>query len=131
MFLIEGGGKRILYTGDIRAEQWWVDALMRLPAMAAYAAGMKVLDKVYLDTTFAVSDGAYRAFPPKAVGIQDLIRQIAACSEETVFHLKAWTLGYEEVFAAIATAFDTKVSTLRTASHKADYLRDSRRPLQG
>lgn len=131
MFLIEGGGKRILYTGDIRAEKWWVDAFMRLPAMAAFAAGMKVLDKVYLDTTFAVSHEVYRAFPSKAAGIQNLIQQIAAYSEETVFHLKAWTLGYEEVFAAIATAFDTKVNTLRAAGHKADYSRDSRRPLQG
>ena len=109
MFLIEGGGTRILYTGDIRAEQWWVDALMRNPAMAAYAAGVEPVDKIYLDTTYATSDTAYRTFPSKAAGVKSLIRQIRDYPAETVFHIKSWTLGYEEVLMAIAAAFRTKV----------------------
>ena len=28
MFLIEGNGKAVLYTGDIRAEEWWVNSLL-------------------------------------------------------------------------------------------------------
>ena len=29
MFLIEGNGKAILYTGDIRAEEWWVNSIVQ------------------------------------------------------------------------------------------------------
>src|SRR5271155_5383371 len=29
MFLIEGDGKAILYTGDVRAEPWWVSSISR------------------------------------------------------------------------------------------------------
>ncbi|KAK6436667.1 hypothetical protein LTR95_007139 [Oleoguttula sp. CCFEE 5521] len=37
MFLIEGNGKAILYTGDIRSEIWWVNALTRHPILIPYA----------------------------------------------------------------------------------------------
>lgn len=109
MFLIEGDRKRILYTGDIRAEKWWVKALMRSPTMVPYTMGLVKLDKIYLDTTYAASDDSYRKFSSKAAGIQSLIKQIGEYDKDITFHIKSWTLGYEEVLSAIAAAFDTKV----------------------
>lgn len=50
MFLIEGDGKAILYTGDIRAEPWWVNALTRNPVMLPYACNGKALPQKQLDT---------------------------------------------------------------------------------
>jgi DNA cross-link repair 1C protein len=51
MFLIEGDGKSVLYTGDIRSERWWVDSLVRNPILLPYVCGLKILDCIYLDTT--------------------------------------------------------------------------------
>ena len=38
MFLIQGPRGAVLHTGDLRAEMWWCDALIRNPAMAPYIA---------------------------------------------------------------------------------------------
>ena len=79
MFLIEGNGKAILYTGDIRSEVWWVNSLVRNPILLPYAYPsdgdpIKRLDCIYLDTTFVVSgkDDAYRDFASKAQGLHEL-----------------------------------------------------------
>ena len=109
MFLIEDARKHILYTGDIRAEDWWIESVTRQPAMVAYGAGHKRLDNLYLDTTCARRVPSYRSFPSKAAGMRSLLRQIAKHDADAVFHLRSWTFGYEEVWAAIAAAFSTKV----------------------
>lgn len=73
MFLIEGSGKAILYTGDIRAEVWWVNCLVQNPILLPYALGPLRLNRIYLDTTFANKSELYREFPSKAAGIQELL----------------------------------------------------------
>lgn len=67
MFLIQMRGKNVLYTGDIRAEPWWVDNLCKMPLLAPFlgclsgpspsASGEACesfeytpLDNIYLDT---------------------------------------------------------------------------------
>ncbi|KAL4763393.1 putative DNA repair protein [Aspergillus foveolatus] len=97
MFLIEGDGKAILYTGDIRAESWWIDSLIRHPILIPYTLGIKRLDKVYLDTTFAHTSHIPRTFPTKAEGIAELLRKLEPYPENTNFYFRAWTFGYEEV----------------------------------
>ncbi|KAL9593664.1 MAG: hypothetical protein Q9219_007446 [cf. Caloplaca sp. 3 TL-2023] len=72
MFLIEDDSKAILYTGDVRAEPWWVNSIVRQPALIPYTHGLRVLEKVYLDTTFAVNEDPYRVFPTKAQGLRCL-----------------------------------------------------------
>ncbi|KAL4785350.1 hypothetical protein BJX76DRAFT_184488 [Aspergillus varians] len=109
MFLIEGGGKAILYTGDIRAESWWVNGLTRNPIMIPYTLGNKRLDKVYLDTTFALTSHTFRNFPTKADGIAELLRKLEPYPENTTFYFRAWTFGYEEVWVALAAALKSKV----------------------
>lgn len=109
MFLIEGDGKAILYTGDIRSEEWWVNALIRSPSMVPYAAGLKALDCIYLDTTFASHQDIHRDFPSKAAGLTELIRKIRRCRNGTKFYFRAWTLGYEDVWLTLSNELDAKV----------------------
>ncbi|CAZ85128.1 unnamed protein product [Tuber melanosporum] len=116
MFLIEGDGKAILYTGDIRAEKWWVDYLKRHPVLVPYAMGLKTLDKIYLDTSFAGRSKIHEVFRSKQDGIHELLSQVRKYPQDTIFHLNAWTFGYEEAWVALASAFDSKI-------HLSDYYR--------
>ncbi|KAJ5121893.1 DNA repair metallo-beta-lactamase [Penicillium atrosanguineum] len=109
MFLIEGNNKAIIYSGDIRAEKWWVDSLIRNPILIPYTLGHKRLDKLYLDTTFAQKSNPFREFPSKAEGLAELLRKVEAYSDDTVFYFRAWTFGYEDVWLALSAALGTKI----------------------
>ncbi|KAH2316420.1 hypothetical protein KXV47_001110 [Aspergillus fumigatus] len=109
MFLIEGDGKAVLYTGDIRAERWWVNSLVRHPVLIPYTLGSKKLDKIYLDTTFARINHVCRSFPSKAEGLRELLQKVEAYPKETIFYFRAWTFGYEDVWIALSAFLNTKV----------------------
>lgn len=129
MFLIESSSKAVLYTGDIRctfeatsnivqllitlmlyaAEPWWVNTIVRNPIVVPYTCGLRRLDKIYLDTTFASNTDSHRAFPTKAEGLSELLTKISRYPASTVFHFHAWTLGYEEVWIALASALGSQV----------------------
>lgn len=130
MFLIENNLNAILYTGDIRctfeakfdrsqllinlmlcaAEPWWVNTIIRNPIVIPYTCGLRRLEKIYLDTTFASSKAdVHRAFPTKAEGLSELLTKISRYPASTVFHFHAWTLGYEEVWIALASALGSQV----------------------
>ncbi|CAI7637005.1 unnamed protein product [Penicillium crustosum] len=109
MFLIEGDGKAIIYTGDIRAETWWVSSLLRHPVLIPYTLGQKRLDKLYLDSTFASKTNPFREFPSKAEGLSELLQKVQAYPDDTVFYFRAWTFGYEDVWIALSAALNTKI----------------------
>ncbi|KAI4147870.1 MAG: hypothetical protein L6R39_002992 [Caloplaca ligustica] len=77
--------------------------------MVPYAHGLRTLEKVYLDTTFAVNDDPYRSFPTKAHGLNEILTRISKYPDDTVFHFNAWTLGYEDVWVAIAAHLKSQV----------------------
>ncbi|KPM43263.1 hypothetical protein AK830_g3245 [Neonectria ditissima] len=110
MFLIEGDGKAVLYTGDIRSEPWFVNSIARSPILVEYTSGIKTLDKIYLDTSF-IQD---IPFQTKAEGIAELLRKVAQYPSDTVFHFQAWTYGYEDVWVALSKA-------LKSPIHVDDY----------
>ncbi|KAL8392126.1 hypothetical protein RB595_002351 [Gaeumannomyces hyphopodioides] len=110
MFLFEGDGKAVVYTGDIRSEPWHVNSIARSPCLLEYSCGIKTLDRIYLDTSFIDSTD----FPPKADGIQELLRKVAQYPDDTVFHFQAWTFGYEAVWIALS-------KTLRSQIHVDSY----------
>ena len=77
-FLLESGNVSILYTGDIRgmstaaqqltnvlAEHWWLKSLSRLPILSPYIGGLRQLNCLYLDTTFASVNECTRDFPDR------------------------------------------------------------------
>ncbi|KAH8700541.1 putative DNA repair protein [Talaromyces proteolyticus] len=109
MFLIEDKKNAVLYTGDIRGETWWVNSLTRHPVLLPYTCGLKTLDTIYLDTTFAIKSHIYRTFPSKSEGIRELLEKVKRYPEETVFYLRAWTFGYEEVWQALSTTLNSKI----------------------
>lgn len=117
MFLIEGNNKAVLYTGDVRAEPWWVNSIVQIPALLPYSCGMKRLDCIYLDTTFASHDDKYREFQTKAEGLRELMTKVGRIRAEGIartgkapkFYFRAWTLGYEQVWVALANMLQTKV----------------------
>ncbi|KAI0104476.1 Metallo-hydrolase/oxidoreductase [Daldinia grandis] len=105
MFLIEGNGNAVLYTGDIRSEPWWVNSIARNPTMIEYSTGLKTLDRIYLDTSIL------KNFPlqTKADGLCELLKKVARYPKDTIFHMQAWTYGYEEVWVALSKALDSKI----------------------
>ncbi|EXJ89836.1 hypothetical protein A1O3_02903 [Capronia epimyces CBS 606.96] len=109
MFLIEGDGKAIVYTGDIRAEPWWVNSIVQNPVILPYACGLKTLDCIYLDTTFASHDEPYREFPTKAEGLKELLEKVRQCPADTIFYFRAWTLGYEDVWIALSNLCKSRI----------------------
>lgn len=109
MFLIEGGGNAILYTGDIRAEQWWVNSLVQNPVLLPYTFGARRLDCMYLDTTFATRSQPYREFQSKAEGIGQLLQDVARYPDDTIFYFHSWTFGYENVWIALSAFLRSRI----------------------
>ncbi|KAI4604653.1 hypothetical protein J4E80_010976 [Alternaria sp. BMP 0032] len=109
MFLIEGNGKAVLYTGDIRAEQWWVNSLIQNPVLLPYTLGNRKLDCMYLDTTFVTKKKPYRQFPSKAQGIQELLSKVSDYSNDTIFYFHSWTFGYENVWIALSAFLGSRI----------------------
>lgn len=116
MFLVEGDGKAVLYTGDIRSEMWWVNSLTRNPIMLPYVASgsmdaQRKLDCIYLDTTFVVSgrEAPFAEFPSKADGLRELLGKVAQYPTDTLFYLDAWTFGYEDVWQAVSHLLGSRI----------------------
>ncbi|KAF1926194.1 uncharacterized protein M421DRAFT_94059 [Didymella exigua CBS 183.55] len=109
MFLIEGDDKAVLYTGDIRAETWWVNSIVQSPMLAPYALGLRHLDCIYLDTTFATKRSPYKNFPSKAEGIKELLEKVSTYPDDTVFYFHSWTFGYENVWVALSSFLNSRI----------------------
>lgn len=109
MFLIEGDGKAVLYTGDIRAETWWVNSLVQNPVLLPYTLGKCRLDCMYLDTTFATKHEPYREFPSKAEGINELLNKVSQYTNDTIFYFHSWTFGYENVWLALSAFLKSQI----------------------
>ncbi|GJC89569.1 protein artemis [Colletotrichum liriopes] len=105
MFLIEDLHHAILYTGDIRSEPWFVNSIARNPTVIEYTSGLKTLDKIYLDTSF-ITDVPFQT---KAEGIAELLRKVALYPNDTIFHIQAWTYGYEQVWIALSKALKSRI----------------------
>ena len=86
-----------------------MNGLVRDPVLIPYTLGDQRLDKIYLDTTFAVKSNVYRTFPSKADGLKELLEKVLSYPDDTVFYLRAWTFGYEDVWLALSAALHTRV----------------------
>ena len=91
------------------AEPWWVNSLVRNPVVIPYTHGHKILDRIYLDTTFASKKDIYRKFPAKSAGLAELLEKVSKYPKATVFHFNAWTLGYEDVWVALSNFLRSQV----------------------
>lgn len=102
-------GERSFDTCNL-AEPWWVNSLIRNPVILPYAHGIRRLDKIYLDTTFASTSIAHRRFPTKEDGLKELLEKVRKYPIDTCFHLHAWTFGYEDVWIALSSALKSQVA---------------------
>ncbi|KAF1944625.1 hypothetical protein EJ02DRAFT_371044 [Clathrospora elynae] len=109
MFLIEGNGNAILYTGDIRAENWWVNSLVQNPVLLPYTLETRRLNCMYLDTTFATKKESYREFPSKAEGTRELLSKVSEYPDDTIFYFHSWTFGYENVWLALSNFIGSQI----------------------
>ena len=100
MFLIDGPAGRVLYTGDFRAEPFWIDRLRQTGLMANIAA-------LYLDTTFATAE--ITSICTRRESIDALVGVIARFSEDQRFHLQLGMLGQEYLILQLAKRFNTQV----------------------
>ena len=87
--MFEGDGKAVLYTGDVRAEPWFLQSVKRNPCLIEYTTSLRTLDKIYLDTSFLQPV----QFQTKADGISELLKKVARYPPDTIFHVQAWTYG--------------------------------------
>lgn len=110
MFLLESETKAVLLTGDIRAEQWWVDSLPRNPFLFPYTTELRTIDTVYLDTTYQYRSEPYIQMNQNHEGLRILTSWLALYPMDGSIriHLTNPTLGFEEAWAQLATLFDQK-----------------------
>lgn len=126
--VIESDTKSILYTGDIRSEPSMITNLQRNPYLIEYTSGLRHLDCIYLDTSNSEPDHHY---PTQAEGLAELIEKVKKYPKDTVFHLSAWTYGYEKVWMALSKALNSQVcATLRFHLRGLTSAKGSRRSLQ-
>lgn len=112
------------------AEPWWVQSLANTPILSPYIAGIRFLDCLYLDTTFASLNEHTRKFPqrvgplawqPDQLGCFD--SRVDSIHEEIskihhlplqrmdiwVAHCYTTNFSYEDLWVAVAAAFGYKV----------------------
>lgn len=108
MFLVESAHHAVLCTGDLRAEPWWLNAMVGSPYLFPYTTGMKRLEAIYLDTTFAYRGEPYIEMLSNLEGINIvilLLQQYPMDDPEVQFSFADTTLGFEEVWLKIVSTF--------------------------
>ncbi|KAJ3162174.1 hypothetical protein HDU88_007094 [Geranomyces variabilis] len=103
MFLIEGENGNVLYTGDMRAEAWFVRGVAEYVDQGI----IPDLATVYLDTTFCHED--YASFPTRAESIESVICIIRQYDSEMTFKFGYNILGIEPLWERIASVFNAKI----------------------
>ncbi|KAJ3043819.1 hypothetical protein HDV00_004227 [Rhizophlyctis rosea] len=106
MILFQGDNGTVLYTGDMRAETYFLDGLRQCPALMDGNRFIDI-DKIYLDTTFF--HPAFEEFPTKVQSVDALVEVLKECPPSTHFKINTAMLGYEPVWMKVAKAFDTKI----------------------
>ncbi|EKM52053.1 uncharacterized protein PHACADRAFT_54509, partial [Phanerochaete carnosa HHB-10118-sp] len=119
MFLIQGSLGSILYTGDFRAEPWYLDSLKKNPFLEKYIATWdphisnafpetvgETLEAIYLDTACMLST---KLIPSKDEATSGLVSLMKLFPESTRFFINGWTWGYEDIYKVVAKAFRTNI----------------------
>ncbi|KAI8799923.1 beta-lactamase-like protein, partial [Cladochytrium replicatum] len=116
MFLIEGTSGNVLYTGDLRAENWFIEGIQRNPFLSAVS-----IDTLYLDTSFC--DPAFAELPTKETSVVELIKALKQEPLHTFYLIESCKLGCEEVIIGVSRAFNCKiaVSLSRAAMYESFY----------
>lgn len=111
MFLFEQEGKTALYTGDIRAEDWWVSSLAHNPFLYPFTT-VKQLDTIYVDTSFAYKGEPFTKHPANREALQ-IVTQILDLypkdDPEIQYYFSNSISGMEECWIKLAFAFNLDI----------------------
>lgn len=110
MFLIEGDSN-VLVTGDIRAEAWWTQTLVKHVRLFPYATGGKVLHNIYLDTTFGYRGEPFIEMIPNSEGIAAVIKLLQMYPQDPDISVTFpdHVLGFEEAWTQILALVEASV----------------------
>lgn len=128
MFLLEKDDKSVLITGDLRAEEWWVnETLKRNLILLPFTSGVKHLDNLYLDTTFAYRGEPFIDIPSNMHGIHlliELLRQYPQDDTDIEFCFQDTTSGFEEGWANVINTLDGSSSSGNFISQRISCLEE-------
>lgn len=128
LFLVESNTKRVLVTGDIRAETWWIESLKKNVYLQPYITGQSTLDNIYLDTTFGYRGEPYIEIPPNEDGISAVIQLLMLYPKDESdiqVYFKDLVLGFEEAWALIVSASNGTLHISDSGIKKRHQLMDS------
>ncbi|KAH3674179.1 hypothetical protein WICMUC_003421 [Wickerhamomyces mucosus] len=117
MYLIQSESKNVLITGDIRAEIWWVDSIVKNPFLFPYKTKMKSLDNVYLDTTYGYRNEPFIMMPKNSESLIKLITRLSEYpmdDDDLHFYFIDSTLGFEEVWSSVIPLFKDTIHVTET-----------------
>ncbi|CAH6723918.1 hypothetical protein CLIB1444_23S00386 [[Candida] jaroonii] len=103
MYLVKSVTTAVLFTGDLRAERWWVQALPKNIHLLPYITGLDVLDTIYLDTTFAYRGEPYIEIPHNHDGVAlvvSLLRKFPQDMDVEVY-FRDHVSGFDEAWSQI------------------------------
>ncbi|KAI8853212.1 hypothetical protein BC829DRAFT_23232 [Chytridium lagenaria] len=106
MFVMEDERKRILYTGDVRAEDWFTKNLTAMPCLND-GYNLRNIDRLYFDSTFY--DIRYFKFPLKRESCERLVQTVKSLPKSARFLVKRPCLGFEDILVALGSFFKCKV----------------------
>lgn len=111
MFLLEGAGGTILYTGDFRLD---VGRASTLTSLHCDTGRVKPIDTAYVDTTLCRPDAAYVPTRQESErALVDLFAPKFDAGWSLRLRLPGAKLGYETLFASLALAFGVKIHVMR------------------
>ncbi|KAH3679250.1 hypothetical protein WICPIJ_008650 [Wickerhamomyces pijperi] len=110
MFLLSDktSEKNVLLTGDIRAEQRWIETIIKNPYLYPFTTKLKHLDNIYLDTTYGYRQEPFIIMPKNSEGLNKLTNILADYpteDEDIHFYFPDSNLGFEEVWSLVLPMF--------------------------
>lgn len=128
MFLLENSRHRVLITGDIRGEDWWLEELKTNSFLRPYILGTLRLDNIYLDTTFSYRGEPYIDIPSNYDGINLLVEQLKNYpldDPEIQFYFLDSVTGIEEVWAFIVKEFGGSIHLKKVIEERLKVLSEN------
>lgn len=118
MFLIEQDEKAVIYTGDIRAEDWWIKGLPYNQFLYPYTSS-KQLENIYIDTTFAYRGEPYAKYATNSDALKMLAGILALYPKddpEIQFYFNDSVSGLDECWIKLAYEFGLEIHAEATNS---------------
>lgn len=111
MVLIKDAKNAVLFTGDLRCEQWHLNSISRTPSLMPFLSqlGGSLPINLYVDDTFTMHVDPLKAYPENREGTQKLAKLLKQYPEDVHFCLSDRVTGHEEMLVALAQELNTRI----------------------